>query len=616
MRNLQDILRISHTTLFVAFSSNRCYHFLRKFLFSAVSIRGDLQVKKSSTLFSVLFAFVFLFSNIYAQNQPVSKLNPKGSKETSAPAAPKKVVTVENIESDVAEALTLIESNHVKGKNLDYNELFKTSIDSMLHTLDPHSNYFDAKEFEQFRTDQSSKYFGIGATIGDLSDAKGNIQATFIKATFDGAPANRAGLRYGDKIVEVNGTSMLGKSYVDVRNFLRGPRGTVAKLTVERHGTGKRETIEIIRDAVPQPSIAEAYMIRPGVGYIAMTGGFNQTTYAEFAEAMQNLKAAGMQQLVLDLRNNGGGLVSQAYRVANTFLGRGQKIFTQKGRLDGTGNTYNAENAAPDDTPVVMLVNRNTASASEILAGALQDHDRALIVGENTFGKGLVQNPFVLEYGSMLLLTIAKYETPAGRLIQRDYSDGSLYDYYTGGAGEENDEAARPKGAESKTDAGRTVYSGGGINPDIAVKPDTITTDKARFQQKLNNPIFAYVLDLAYGKIKGFENYKVDKPISFAYDIKTQDFPVTAALFQDFKKFAVEKYGFIPAQVEREKEFIERSMRSELVTAAYGSTTSFQVFNEYDNQLKKAIELLPQAKQLAMQGAKANLSKQKSAVNQ
>jgi carboxyl-terminal processing protease len=297
-------------------------------------------------------------------------------------------------------------------------------------------------------------------------------------------------------------------------------------------------------------------------------------------------------------------------------LRRGQKIFTQKGRLDGTGNTYNAENAAPDDTPIVMLVNRNTASASEILAGALQDHDRALIVGENTFGKGLVQNPFVLEYGSMLLLTIAKYETPVGRLIQRDYSDGSLYDYYTGAAGDEGEAPARPKGAESKTIGGRTVYSGGGINPDIAVKPDTITTDKARFQQKLNNPIFAYVLNLAYGKIKGFETYKVDRPISFEHDIKAQDFPVTDALFQDFKKFAIEKYGFTPAQVEREKEFVERSLRSELVTAAYGSTTSFQVFNEYDNQLKKAIELLPQARQLAIDGARAHSTKQKSAAIQ
>jgi carboxyl-terminal processing protease len=573
-------------------------------------------VKKSSTLLSGIFLSFFIISNTFAQNQAISRLNPKETDKSSAAVKAPKAVTVENIETDIAEALTLIESNHVTGKNINYNELFKSSIESMLHTLDPHSNYFDAKEFEQFRTDQSSKYFGIGATIGDLSDAKGNVQATYIKATFENAPANRAGLRYGDKIVEVNGTSMLGKSFSDVRNFLRGPRGTTAKIVVERYGTGKRESVDIVRDAVAQPSIAESYMIRPGVGYIAMTGNFTQTTYSEFASAMQNLKTQGMQQLVLDLRNNGGGLVSQAYRVANTFLGRGQTIFTQKGRIDGSADVYRGENHAPDNTPIVMLVNRNTASASEILAGALQDHDRALIVGENTFGKGLVQNPFVLEYGSMLLLTIAKFETPSGRLIQRTYSDG-YYDYITNG-GTLKDEAEnneKPKGAETKTDTGRTVYGGGGIKPDIDVKAQTITIEKARFQQKLNNPIFAYVLDLAYGKTPGFESYKVDRPISFEYDIKAQDFPITDTLYQNFKKFAVEKYGFTPAQIDREKEFVERSLRTEIITAAYGSTTSFQVFNEYDDQLKRAIELLPQAKQLASEGAKANASKQKSEFN-
>lgn len=525
-------------------------------------------------------------------------------------------MTVENIESDVAEALTLIESNHVAGKKIDYNELFKSSIEKMLHTLDPHSNYFDAKEFEQFRNDQSSKYFGIGATIGDLSDAKGKVVATYVKATFENAPAHRAGLRYGDKIVEVNGVSMLGKPFSEVRTFLRGPRGTVAKLVVEKYGTGKRETVEIVRDAVAQPSIAEAYMIRPGVGYIGMTGGFNQTTYSEFALAMQNLKQQGMQQLVLDLRNNGGGLVSQAYRVANTFLGRGQTIFTQKGRLEGTADTYRAENPAPENIPLVLLVNRNSASASEILAGALQDHDRALIVGENTFGKGLVQNPFILEYGSMLLLTIAKYETPSGRLIQRDYSDGNLYNYYNRGTTEEESQnKTQTKRDEAKTDSGRAVYGGGGINPDVEIKSQTITTDKARFQQKLTHPIFAYVLDLTFGKIKGFENYKVDRPITFAYDLKMQDYPISDALYQNFKKCAVEKYDFTPAQIDREKEFIERFLRTEIVTAAYGTTTSYQVFNEYDTQLKRAIELMPQAKQLALEGAKANASKQKMGLN-
>lgn len=553
----------------------------------------------------------------YTQNPSASsKLTAPDQKAASVLAKSGKDASTEEIEKDMAEALSVIESHYVGGKKLDYNDIVKASIDSMLHTLDPHSNYFDAKEFEQFRTDQSSRYYGIGATIGDLSDEKGDVMATYIKATFENAPANRAGLRYGDKIVEVNGVNVLGKPFVEVRNLLRGPRGTLARLTVERNATGKRETVDIIRDAVPQPSISETYMIRPGVGYMAMRGGFNQTTFAEFIEGMKTLKAQGMQQLVLDLRDNGGGLVGQAYRVANAFLSTGQTVFTQKGRLGGTSDTYRAENESPDKTPVVVMVNGGTASASEILAGALQDHDRALIVGENTFGKGLVQNPFLLDYGSMLLLTIAKYETPSGRLIQRDYSNGNLYDYYTnGGIGSDTDKHEAIRGPESKTDSGRSVYSGGGINPDVVVKPQTITTDRARVQQKLASPIFAFALDIAYGRVKPYETYKIDKPISYEYDIKTKDFAMTDDLFQTFKKFAVDKYRVSPVLVEKEREFVERSLRAELVTAAYGSQTSFQVLNEYDNQLRRAIELLPQAKQLALEGAKANASAKTRAVN-
>lgn len=572
-------------------------------------------MKKHSTLFGLLLSIILAFSNVPAQtDSAVSKNNPKTSTEKVA-AKTSKVVTTEAVESDVAEALSLIEANHVNGKTLDYNELFKTSIDSMLHTLDPHSNYFDAKEFEQFRTDQSSRYFGIGATIGDLSDANGNVIATYIKATFDGAPANRAGLSYGDKILDVNGTSMIGKPFNEVRTFLRGPRGTVAKLTVEKYGTGKRETVEIVRDAVAQPSISEAYMIRPGIGYINMSGGFNQTTYAEFRQAMIQLKGEGMQQLVIDLRNNGGGLVNQAYYVANTFLGKGQTVFTQKGRLEGTADTYPSTNATPDDTPLVVLVNRNTASASEILTGALQDHDRALIVGETTFGKGLVQNPFQLEYGSMLLLTIAKYETPSGRLIQRDYSNGDLYDYYTkGGTYRDENGNQTPKGPETKTDTGRAVYGGGGITPDEVIKPQIVSTESIKIQQKLVNPVFAFSLDLAYGKIAGFETYKADKPIKFDYDIKAKDFEVTDTLYQAFKNYTVQKYKVPASQIDREKEFVYRTLRTELVTAAYGSQTSFQVFNEYDNQLLRAMELLPQAKQLALESAKVNAKKLSSSL--
>lgn len=568
-------------------------------------------MNKRPVFFLALIVLTALATGTFAQTQSsVAKIT---SKDGKTAATPSKAVRSEDIESDIAEALSIIEASHVTGKKLNYNDVFKSTIDGMLHTLDPHSNYFDSKEFEQFRTEQSSRYFGIGATIGDLSDADGKVLATYIRATFENAPANRAGLRYGDKIIEVNGTNVIGKPFPDVRNMLRGPRGTPVKLVIERHGTGQRENVEIIRDAVPQPSIPEAYMIRPGVGYISMTGGFNQTTYAEFADAMRRLKASGMKELVLDLKGNGGGLVNQAYKVANTFLSSGQTVFTQVGRLDGVTEAYQAENPNPETLPLVVLVNRNSASASEILAGALQDHDRALIVGENTFGKGLVQNPFILDYGSMLLLTIAKYQTPSGRLIQRDYSDGNLYDYYTnGGVGNEN--TSKPKGPESKTDAGRAVYSGGGINPDVFIKADTITNDQARLQAKLANPIFAFALDLAYGKVPGFETYKVDKPIRFGYDIRSTDYPISDGLFAALKEYANAKYKIPPVQFDKERKFVERALRSELVTAAYGSTTSFQVFNEYDTQLSKAIELLPQAKQLASEGAKARMKMNASRV--
>lgn len=537
-----------------------------------------------------------------------AKVDPDRGKETAAKSTGKPV-TVAVIQQDLREALSVIEGNYAGSKTINYNEVFKSSIDSALHTLDPHSNYFDAKEFEQFRTDQSSRYFGIGATIGDMSDANGNVVATYIKATFDGAPAHRAGLRYGDKIIEVNGVSMLGKPFSEVRGHLRGPEGTTAKIVIERLGTGKRETVDIVRGAVPQPSISEVYMIRPGVGYMALRGGFNTTTYSEFVLAMRELKQAGMQQLILDLRDNGGGLVSHAYRIANAFLSEGQIVFTQKGRIDGVSDRYAAQNRNPDRSPVVILVSRNTASASEILAGALQDHDRALIVGENTFGKGLVQNPFQLEHGSMLLLTIAKYETPSGRLIQRDYSNGDLYNYYTnGGIGSESGTSTKPKGPESKTDSGRSVYSGGGINPDVPVKPDTVPVERFRYQQRLaSGPVFAFAQELVLGKVKGFESYKVAGPITFDYDIKATDFRVDDALYAAFKEFAVDKYKYTAAQLDRERDYLQRSLRAELVTAAYGMQTSFQVGNEYDNQILKAIDLLPQARQLALQGERARL---------
>ncbi len=558
---------------------------------------------KKSFIFSFLLAVsVIAPSFALAQSGSSSKLVARQPERIAAPnKTTKSPVTMENIESDMAEALTLVQDNYVNGKKLDYNELFKSSIEGMLHTLDPHSNYFDAKEFEAFTTEQQSQYFGIGATIGDLRE--GDTTWTYIRATFPDAPAYRAGLRYGDKIVEVNGISMKDKPYFDVRNNLRGPRGTTAKIVVERNGTKELKTVEIIRDAVPQPSIPEAYIIRPGIGYIAMTGGFNQTTSAEFAEAMQELKTQGMKQLVLDLRNNGGGLVREALRVASAFLGKGQIIFTQKGRVPGTDGKYPSNNPNPDDTPLVILVNRNTASASEILSGALQDHDRALIIGEPTFGKGLVQNPFPLPYNSALLLTIAKYQTPSGRTIQRDYSNGNLYDYYTqGGTFHDENGNKKPTGPESRTDTGRIVYGGGGIAPDENVKPATLNV----LEQRLNLPIFSFALDLTAGKVSGFADLKDDRAIDFDHDFKSTELPVSNELFAAFKKFVTGKEdykAFSSVQLDKEREYISRQIRYELATAAYGATASFRVYNDADPQIMRAVELFPKAQQLAKTAA-------------
>ncbi len=303
-------------------------------------------------------------------------------------ATGKSAVTAGEIRSDLSEALSIVERNYIDNKQLDYNSIFKSSINGMLGALDPHSTYFDPIEYASFKTEQRSEYFGIGATIGDLGE--GDQAFTYIRATFQGSPAERAQLRFGDRIVAVDGQSMRGKNYPEVRKFLLGPRGTKVHVTVEHTATGRSETVEIIRDAVSLPSIPLAYMIRPRVGYIGMSGGFNLTTADEFEAALNELHSKGMNTLILDLRGNRGGLLIQAVRVANTFLQRGQLIVTQKGRIRNSSENFTAVNDSPGPTPLVGLVNGETASAAEIVAGALQDHDRALNFWGTRFGKGLV----------------------------------------------------------------------------------------------------------------------------------------------------------------------------------------------------------------------------------
>jgi carboxyl-terminal processing protease len=548
------------------------------------------------------------FGNIHAQQTGSARRQPNNPPEAATAANTKSGsnsarVSGAVVKGDLAEALSVIQDNYIDGKKLDYNAIFKSSISGMLNVLDPHSTYLDAADFAAFKTEQRSEYFGIGATIGDLH--QGDLLNTYIRATFQDAPASRAGLRFGDKIVAVDGQSMKGKSFSEVRKFLLGPLGTVVKVTVEHAASGQSETVTITRDAVSLPSIPQAYMVRPGVGYVAMTGGFNTTTADEFQAALQDLHSKGMNMLVLDLRGNRGGLLIQAVRVANTFLQRGQLIVTQKGRIRGSTEPFAALNDSPDPVPLVVLVNGETASAAEIVAGALQDHDRALIVGESTFGKGLVQLPIQLEYDSALLLTIAKYFTPSGRLIQRDYSNGAFYDYYTRGGVLNNKESTPvlPVGPESHTDTGRAVYGGGGISPDEIAKPTKMTLAENR----LVDPIFAFALELTTGRVAGFENYKVQRAIEYEHDLQATDFPVTESLFKEFKRFVAGKQVFkvTPEQLDRLRPFVERQLRYDLATAAYGSVAAVQVFNESDPQIARAVEAMPRARELALAARRA-----------
>ncbi|MFN2532146.1 MAG: S41 family peptidase [Pyrinomonadaceae bacterium] len=526
---------------------------------------------------------------------------PAKTAESTVPGT-KSLVTPTAIKNDLSEALAVIQNNHIDGKNLDYNSIFKSSINRMLSVLDPHSTYFDPIEYASFRTEQRSEYFGIGATIEDMHE--GADVNTFIRATFDESPASRAGLRFGDRILAVDGQSMRGKTYPEVRKFLLGARGTEVKVTVEHPGTHQTETVSIIRDAVSLPSISQAYMLRPGVGYVGMSGGFNLTTADEFDTALKELHSKGMNMLILDLRGNRGGLLIQAVRVANAFLQRGQMIVSQKGRFRDSSQNYAAVNEYPDTVPLVVLVNGDTASAAEIVAGALQDHDRALIVGETTFGKGLVQYPFQLDYDSALLLTIAKYFTPSGRLIQRDYSNGGFYNYYYPGGLAPDKNAQNPQnGPESHTDIGRSVYGGGGISPDEVAKPGTISA----LERRLRDPIFGFSLELTSGRVTGFEAYKVQRAIEFEHDLEATDFPITDALFKELKRFVASKPVFkvTPEQLDQGRAFAERQLRYNILSAAYGFRVASQVFNDNDPQIARAVEAMPRARELALAASRA-----------
>src|SRR5438132_12377053 len=348
----------------------------------------------------------------------------------------------------------VVEQNYAEPVNAD-KAIYNGAIPGMLHVLDPHSNFFDPKSYSLLREDQRGKYYGVGMTVGPRNNK------VIVIAPFVGTPAYRAGIRPGDIIVAVDGKPTDNMSTGDVADLLKGPKGTTVRITMLREGSDKPLEFAVIRDEIPRYSVDLHFMIKPGIGYMHVSG-FQETTEHEVAEALDQM--GDLKGLVLDLRQNPGGLLSEGVGVADKFLKKGQLIVSHHGRSSPEKRYVAARGNGGKEYPLVVLVNRGTASAAEIFAGAIQDHDRGLIAGEVTFGKGLVQTVSPLAENTGLALTTAKYYTPSGRLIQRDYSNVSLYDYYYHREGEENN------GHEIKlTDSGRTVYGGGGISPDVKI---------------------------------------------------------------------------------------------------------------------------------------------------
>jgi carboxyl-terminal processing protease len=481
----------------------------------------------------------------------------------------------------------LVAKDHFAGQ-IDYDRLTKASIAGMLRTLDPHSNYFDAKEWETFQNDQQSRYSGIGATIAGYS---GKV---YIVSPFNGTPAHRAGIRYGDHIVSINGESTEGWTSLQVSNKLLGPEGTPVTVKVARLGVAEPVEYKLRRETVPLPSITNYYMLPGGVGYVNLNRGFNTTTYREMTEAMTDLQRQGMTSLILDLRDNRGGLVDQAQKIANLFLYRGQKIVTLRGRPNVLPTREAAaNNATPEEFPLVVLINRGSASASEIVAGALQDHDRARIVGENSFGKGLVQSVFTLRDGSGLTLTTGHFYTPSGRLIQRDYAGRSFYDYYL----RRGDKEAVQRAEEKHTANGRTVYGGGGIEPDVAVK---ISTHEFELQRVWIEPVFAFGRALAAGQIPGFSQFKIDGPANHSHRLVPSDYPVDDKVLAAFKNYLRDhkELKADETRIDKDAVWLKRRIRFELVTAAFGQEVARGALNEGDSQIQRALGEMPRAKTL------------------
>ncbi len=533
-------------------------------------------------------------------HRPIINLNAAKANQTTTAEK----YEADKIENDYREAIATVEEKYAG--DIDYEKATQAAIQGMLFTLDPHSVFFSTTEFRKLKEDQASSFYGIGVQINRHDDG------VYIQSVVEGTPASRAGLRYGDRIVDVDGKDARDWSSDEVSKNVRGVRGEAVKLKVERAGEEAAVNVKIVRDAVPLPSIRNAFMLNSTTGYIGLIGGFQHTTDDELREAIASLKKVGMRQLILDLRNNPGGLLDQAIDVASEFLPRDQVIVSVKGRSEyHDPAVYKSNGSDPEELPLVVLINRNTASASEIVAGAIQDHGRGLVVGETSFGKGLVQHVFQLPFNTGLTLTTARYYTPYGRSLQRDYSSGSLYDYYV--RHDQNDNQQRiqpgqpspnePAPAHSsnapafRTAANRIFYGGGGITPDIEARALTATPVRGRIIEAA----FYFTRLLAAGKTPGLESYRVDK-VEYGHSANVPGAdritPMVLDAFRNYLRKDQSRHLQV-AQADAELDFVKLRLREELATAMYGADAGQRVLLESDPQALRSIGVLPDAKRLA-----------------